>query len=270
MYLDNEGDMKKKKNTITDPEKMISDEPDNKKGRGGVKSILILLGMVALAYLLWDTPLLYPLKLFVVILHEMSHGIAAIMTGGTILEIQIDPRIGGLCRYAKPQGFIGDIFVASAGYLGSMFWGALILFVAARTRYDRYVLLLTGFIVFILTVLYVREPFGIAFCLIFSAVMFGAFKFLPDWLNDYLLKFIGLTSCLYAIVDIKEDLIDRSGIGSDADAIARLIGLPSLSIAIGVLWIVLSLVIMFISMKFAIAGNVQDADRDENGSESPE
>ncbi|MHC9542519.1 MAG: M50 family metallopeptidase [Vulcanimicrobiota bacterium] len=262
--------MKEKKKTITDPKKITSDEPTDKKDAGGIKSILILLGMVALAYFLWDTPVVYPLKLFVVILHEMSHGIAAIMTGGKILEIQIDPRIGGLCRYVKPEGFVGDVFVASAGYLGSMFWGALILIVAARTRYDRYVLLFIGFVVFILTVFYVREPFGIAFCLIFSAVMFGAFKFLPDWFNDYLLKFIGLTSCLYAIVDIKEDLIDRSRIGSDADAIARLLGLPSLSIAIGVIWIILSLVIMVISMKAAIAGNAPEEDRDENGSEPPQ
>ncbi|GEM_PF-120026 len=259
------------KKTIMDPKLVEApDEPPEKKGTGPLKSILILLGMVALAYFLWDTPLLYPLKLFVVILHEMSHGIAALMTGGRILEIQIDPRIGGLCRYAKPQGFAGDMFVASAGYLGSMFWGALILIVAARTRYDRYVLLLIGLVVFILTIFYVREPFGIVFCLIFSVVMFGAFKFLPDWFNDYLLKFIGLSSCLYAIVDIKEDLIDRSGIGSDADAIANLMGLPSLSIAIGVMWIILSLVIMVISLKVAIAGNSQEEDRDDNGSKSPQ
>ena len=28
-------------------------------------------------WLLWDTPVVYPLKIFVVLLHEVSHGIAA-------------------------------------------------------------------------------------------------------------------------------------------------------------------------------------------------
>jgi hypothetical protein len=252
-----------KKRAISDPKKVA--EPGGAPGKKGgwqLKSTLILLGMVALAYLLWDTPLLYPLKLFVVILHEMSHGIAAILTGGKIVEIKIDPQIGGLCSYLKPPGLVGDIFVASAGYLGSMFWGALILIVAARTRYDRYVILLIGLVVLVLTLLYVREPFGMVFCLIFSAVMFGAFKFLPDWFNDYLLKFIGLSSCLYAVVDIKEDLIDRSGIGSDADAISKLLGLPSLSVAIGVLWIILSLAIMAVALKVAVASEPPDEDRD--------
>ena len=55
------------------------------------------------------------------------------------------------------------------------------------------------------------------------------------------MKFLGMTSCLYVIIDIKEDLIDRSGVGSDADAIAHLLGVPALSVAIGVFWILLAL-----------------------------
>ena len=35
-------------------------------------------------WFLWDTPLIYPLKIFVVLLHEISHGIVALATGGSI------------------------------------------------------------------------------------------------------------------------------------------------------------------------------------------
>ena len=31
---------------------------------------------------LWDTPAVYPLKVFVVLLHEISHAIVAVATGG--------------------------------------------------------------------------------------------------------------------------------------------------------------------------------------------
>jgi hypothetical protein len=218
------------------------------------KSMAWLAALVVLAYVLWDTPLLYPVKLFVVVLHEMSHGLAAVLCGGRIVEIKIDPRIGGLCTSMIPGGSLTHIFVASAGYLGSMFWGALILIIGARSRYDRYISLVIGLVVLFLTLLYVRELFGFVFCTLFGLFMLASFRFLPDWWNDGMVKFLGMSSCLYAIVDIKEDLIDRSGIGSDADAIARMLGFPALSVAIGVLWIIAALVILGFSMKIAGSG----------------
>ena len=41
-------------------------------------------------WFLWDTPVIYPLKIFVVLLHEISHGIAALATGGSIERITLD------------------------------------------------------------------------------------------------------------------------------------------------------------------------------------
>ena len=61
----------------------------------GKFQILYLAAMIAVAALFWNTIFIYPIKLFVVMLHEMSHGIMAMLLGGTILQIQIDPRIGG-------------------------------------------------------------------------------------------------------------------------------------------------------------------------------
>lgn len=218
------------------------------------RSFMILVAMVALAYYFWDFVFMYPVKLFVVVLHEMSHGIAAVICGGRIEQIQIDPQIGGFCRFSMPDNPFFQIFVASTGYLGSIFWGALILIIAARTRYDRYVSLVIGLIVLMLTVFFIREVFGIIFCLSFSIIMLLSYKYMPDWFNDYAIKFLGMASCLYAIVDIKDDLIVRSGIGSDADAIARLFGIPQMSVAIGVIWIIISLTILVVALKIAGEG----------------
>ena len=44
----------------------------------------IILFVLLLAFLLWNTFLIYPIKLFVVLTHEMSHGIAAIVSGGKL------------------------------------------------------------------------------------------------------------------------------------------------------------------------------------------
>ncbi|MCP4149212.1 MAG: M50 family metallopeptidase [bacterium] len=229
------------------------------------KDIGIVVGMFIVSVLLWNTFLLYPVKLFVVALHELSHGLAAIITGGRIVEIQIDYRIGGYCKYLFPAdaGFFNRAFIAAAGYLGSMFWGALIFILAVRTKWDRRITFLIGCVMLMLTFFVIKsgEWFGIVFCFGFSAVLFASAKWLSDGFHDIFLKFLGLTSCLYVIIDIKEDLIDRTGIGSDADAIAAMMGVPSLSMVIGIVWIILALGVLVFTFKTAYKDEVKVAKR---------
>jgi len=51
--------------------------------------------------------------------HEVSHGIAAILTGGNVLRIQLFANGAGLCT---TQGGIGFI-ITFAGYAGATLWG---------------------------------------------------------------------------------------------------------------------------------------------------
>ncbi len=45
----------------------------------------------AAIWVLWPTPVVYPLKIFVVMLHELSHAIAALATGGHVVRITLSP-----------------------------------------------------------------------------------------------------------------------------------------------------------------------------------
>jgi len=51
--------------------------------------------------------------------HEISHGIAAILTGGSVLRIQLFANGAGLCT---TQGGIG-FAISFAGYAGATLWG---------------------------------------------------------------------------------------------------------------------------------------------------
>jgi hypothetical protein len=197
-------------------------------------------------WLLWDTPVVYPLKIFVVLLHEVSHAIAAAATGGAVQHITLDPNQGGATYTMGGSAFL----TLSAGYLGSLGWGAVMV-EAARARRIRSDLVngLVGGLVMALTVFFVRSPFGIGFGLLFGAAMVVASRKLSAAMNRSLLLTLGLTSSLYAILDIKSDILDRPHLRSDAFMLAELTGVPTLFW--GVLWIGVALGVTFLLFRRA-------------------
>ena len=64
------------------------------------RRLLLPLGLAAAALVLWDTFLVYPFRLFVVFLHEISHGLAAVATGGRIVSIGLSFDEGGCASRA--------------------------------------------------------------------------------------------------------------------------------------------------------------------------
>lgn len=211
-----------------------------KFGNIEIKTLAILLAMFVIAVIFWDTLLIYPIKLFVVILHESSHGLAAVVMGGRILSIEINQRIGGVCYVLIPQTFAAQFVLSSAGYLGSILWGGLILIFAARTKYDNILGVIIGGFLILLSVLYIRTVFGALFTIGFGLLLAVVSFLAKNVIVDLLMKFLGMTSCLYVIIDIKHDLIDRTNIGSDADSLAQLLGAQNLSMVIGIIWIIIA------------------------------
>lgn len=200
--------------------------------------IALLLIFIAIG-LLWNTIVVYPLKIFVVFMHEVSHGLAAVVTGGEIVEIQINPQQGG---HALTRG--GSRFwTLTAGYLGSLMWGGIILLVAARTRWDKAVSILIGIGMMVIGIGFGKELFTILFCLGFAVGLIAMGMFLPEAANDWVLRTIGVTSCLYAILDIKSDVLDRAHLRSDARMLSEITFLSTEMW--GILWIIVAVAMTF-------------------------
>jgi hypothetical protein len=212
----------------------------SERARSKLRFLLGFTLFFAALWLLWNTVLVYPLKIFVVLLHETSHAMAAVATGGSIQRITLDPLQGGACYCPGGNAFL----TLSAGYLGSLLWGGLMISVARskRVRADMVNSLVGGLVVG-LTILYVRNGFGVAFGIAFGVAMIAASRKLSASLNRSLLLTLGLTSALYAILDIKSDVIDRPDLESDAHMLAELTGIPT--VAWGVLWITAALAFSF-------------------------
>ncbi len=199
------------------------------------RKITFLMGFAAYfsaIWYLWDTPAVYPLKVFVVLLHEISHAMIAVATGGTIERIVLDPDQGGACYCPGGNAFL----TLSAGYLGSLAWGALLISAGQMKRINsRWVTGAVGLLVMGLTIAYVRSLFGFWFGLAFGSVLFlGALR-LSAAVNQGILLTLGLTSCLYAILDIKSDVLDRPELRSDAAMLGEITGIHT--VVWGGLWI---------------------------------
>jgi hypothetical protein len=186
----------------------------------------------------WDTSLVYPLKIFVVLLHEISHAIASVATGGGIEKITLDPRQGGACHC-----FGGNAFITlSAGYLGSLLWGGA-MFSAARSDKVKtsWVNGFIGAMVVALTVFFVRGGFGMIFGIAFGLTMIFVSKQMGSAVNRGLLLTLGLTSALYAILDIKSDVLDRPNIRSDAAMLSEITGVSTT--IWGLIWISIAIAV---------------------------
>ena len=197
-----------------------------------------LFAAVLVVTLLWNTWLVWPLKILTVFFHEISHDLAAVLTGGSMGRIMLESTEGGL---AMPSG--GSRFlVLNAGYLGSMLWGSGLVLASSYTNRDRE---LTGVLAAFLagvTVLYVRSPFGFVFGLAAAAGLAWCARRLSNETNDAILKVIGATSCLYVIPDIWSGVVTRS-CTSDAKMLANEYFGPHLmwgglwiAASVGVLW----------------------------------
>lgn len=208
--------------------------------------LLLLGGMLLLSMILWDTIVLYPVKLFVVLLHEISHGAAAVLTGGSIVEIQIDHRIGGL---ALTRGG-WPLLVVSSGYLGSMLLGGGILLLSLRRRGAPVLAAAIAVVVLVVTVVFVRNAFGLIFGLTFGAAMLAAVRWLDARWLGLLLQYLGGMSCLYALVDVAQDLLTLEPRQTDAAILAGMTGIPA--IVWGVLWSAAALVVFFLVLRGAL------------------
>src|SRR5882762_10582227 len=116
----------------------------------------LLLVAAAISIVLWFIPfaeiLTYPFRLFVTFIHEGGHAIAALLTGNSVASLSIATNASGE-TYTSQGGIISQMFVASAGYLGSMAFGALLLVLIRKTIAARVVLLGSAALVFALTLI---------------------------------------------------------------------------------------------------------------------
>ena len=216
--------------------------------RWGELLSLLLLGLGLL--LLWRIPglgwLAYPFRLFGTFVHELSHGLAAFATGGSLQRFVVNPDLSGMAWSAGGIRWI----VASAGYVGSAVFGA-VLVLLARLLPARILLLLLGSVLALVCALYVRNVFGALSGLgLAAALMIAGIYLKSHWGEGLLLVF-----ALQTLLDGFSSLLDlvhlsrQSQVHTDAHTLAQLSGLPAPFWA--VFWAIFSAAIALLVLRVA-------------------
>lgn len=195
-----------------------------------------IFAILAIVVFLWDTPVVGPLRLIVVFFHELSHGVAAVLSGGSIEGIELAKDGSGLCMTRGGS----RILILNAGYLGSLLWGGLILVLAVRSVRDRLFVAIAGGLLLAVAMVFIRplDGFGFISAAGCGAALLALARWLPAAVSDIILKLIGVSSCFYVVSDLKAIVQNRLGAQSDPSKLAELTGVPVLFW--GLLWLLLA------------------------------
>lgn len=197
------------------------------------------------SFIFWNSVIIYPIKLFVVLLHEISHGLAAIFSGGRVVSISIDLQLGGETSIEGGNAFI----IASAGYLGSLLWGSLLFISGYDYKFSLWNTTIISVLLLLFAANFINGSTGIVLSMIFIIIMFVSPRYLPKIINSYLLKSLGLVSSLYSLIDIKEDILTSAPRQSDALILSQITGINP--IVWGLVWILISAIIIFFLFRYS-------------------
>ena len=230
------------------PEPVIAAPVDRNDWRHWSSLLLFAFALLVVWQLPWLNWLVYPFRLFGTFVHELSHGLAAIVTGGEFQRFSVQPDLSGL---AWSAGGI-RVIVSSAGYIGSAIFGGVLIALHARGLSARTLLLVMGAAFALLCLLFVRNLFGIASGFVLAAgMLYAGVKFNEPW-RDGLFKVLALTLVLdgYNSLFGVFQLARTGNVQTDAHAMAQLTWLPATVWA--VLWMLASTAILFGVLRFAM------------------
>lgn len=237
--------------------------------------------------LLWNLPsagvLLYPFKLLATWLHELSHGLAMIITGAGFDHVIIYRDTSGLAYAYTSIGSFGTAIIAAAGYMGTPLWGAVLLVVTPTGRAARRALLVLAGLLVLTTILVVApapngDRFGQWATPAIGAGIAMCAVLLPDRWRVLGAHFIAAQSCVNALLDIRvllrpSQVVDGKVAGmSDAHNMALSTFGTTATWAVwtwAIIWLAWSLAVLFIALRFSGSRASKLAARSARATASP-
>ncbi len=183
-----------------------------------------------------------PFKWLESFFHEISHGLAALITGGKIVSIQLFPNGAGLCTTRGGFGFL----ISFMGYAGASIWGAIIFSIASVNK--RLALIFSSAIIILLItcmLFWVRDLLTAVIVVVLLALLILPYKFKKLHYLQPLLQLTGMMVLLNSLYSPLH-LFDGRAIG-DGAALANMTFIPEIIWV--ALWMAIAVFAIFLLSK---------------------
>lgn len=238
--------------------------------------IKLLLLATLITFVLWFLPfadyLVYPVRLFVTFIHEGSHALAALLTGSSVQSLTVASDGSGMVQTLSGNP-LSVLITSSAGYLGAIAYGSILLILIRRAYSARIVLAISAGFVGLMTFIFgffapvfnlfsaEISVFGVFFTVLSGAFLTAALlaiaKYASAWWANFTLAFLAVQCLLNAVMDlvslffINAPLVG-SHIHSDAANMYQATGIPSIFWVF--IWIGVSILMISIGLRvYAVA-----------------
>jgi len=192
------------------------------------RSLLLAVLAFILVMIVWQIAdlnvILTPFRYFVTTIHELGHGLTALISGGQFVRYEVFETGAGVATTAGGTRWL----ILPAGYVGTALFGAVLLYAANRTHHTRIIATGLGLLFAAFTLLFARNLTGILAGALTAAglILIGRKGSIP--LNTFVLNVLAVVTGLNAVLDLVALLRSPSmgllsaggGLGTPNDALA--------------------------------------------------
>ena len=215
-----------------------------RRAAGVLTAFKLYLLMAILALALWDTMLLKPFRIFVVMVHEICHAAAALVTGGEVVELRAAWDESG---HTLTQGGVFPA-ITSAGYVGSSLLGSALIAAGSLPQLQRLVLLAIGAVTMGMTMRYTPAGQPDFYLGILGGLLLVSLAIKSQRAGRAGAICLGVMLCLYSLYDFRTDLWQHPEL-TDAGILAEYWGIPLLAYPIALAWVAISVAVMYWAMR---------------------
>jgi hypothetical protein len=200
--------------------------------RSGRVAIFVSIALVLIA---WQIPygrlVIYPLSLLGTYVHEMGHGLTALILGADFERLVMFPDGSGFAEWRGNVGRLAKGAIAAGGLVGPSILGGLIVASSREPRLARPLLFLSSIALGLTALFFAGSLFTWVFVLAWAALLGVGARLLATKGSLFLTQLVGAVLCLSIFQDVRYMFSEGGVVGgvahrSDSAAIADALLLP--------------------------------------------
>lgn len=161
---------------------------------------MFLLASVAVTAVLWFVPygriVGWPLMLISTLVHELGHGVAGLLVGGTFDRFEMFANGSGVAHVLGYDGRFARAFVSAGGLCGPACAAGVGFLLARGERRARAGLLIAGGLLLLAELLVVRSLFGLVFVGVLAALLVFLGTRARGWISQVAVLFLSVQLAL--------------------------------------------------------------------------